>query len=269
MSLASPNPDIPQLAFYQAVAWLYAFFNEAGRTSVRFLSKSAVQYVPDQDLAYIRAYSGDIVRLRTTLQHNLNLSDERDLETDARSEQWFNDVCGKRRPESLDDWIACYSKLLTGGEMVLRTLEEVAAGIEGDDVKETICEQWRRALLRFHEAWEFDRIISEVARDLGHPSVDVKRFRDRNSDVWRERLEQLDDGYHFDFEARRLVERSMLTDWLGVLPITGHEVMATLQMGPGMDVRRALELATQMYAEAPCHADELLARLKSAWVPTR
>ena len=102
MSLETPNPEVPQLGFVQTVAWLYGYYFEAGRVTFNFLEAPTEHYLGTTVSAAQQQHRNDVRDLRTSLQHNLNLSIESDQQTDQRSERWFTARCGKRRPIPLD-----------------------------------------------------------------------------------------------------------------------------------------------------------------------
>ena len=72
MSVRNPRFSPPELGFYQTVTWLYAFYYESGRVSLRFLRDHLHTYRFDIDGNHLRHYE-EVGRLRTYLQHNLNL----------------------------------------------------------------------------------------------------------------------------------------------------------------------------------------------------
>ena len=103
MSLRSPRLSPPELAFFQVATWLYRFYYETGRVSLQFLIQRLSAYGLEHEGKHRRHYE-EAQRLRTYLQHNLNLDSQRDLETQRRCEDWFSESCGSVIPGSGCAW---------------------------------------------------------------------------------------------------------------------------------------------------------------------
>lgn len=261
-TVAIRQPDLnssAELAFIQVVSWLYVYYFEAGRPGLRFLMRHS-------ELAHVIAereerHLQDVRALRTTLQHNLVLSKERNVEIESQCGKWYSNACGYVYPQSEDEWRACAERLLADAAMTLQTLRGMLRAIEESRFRNTVLEQWRRIVLRFHDPAEFDRIAEIVAGDLGHPHLDVVALRHRHLHGWQKRIDQLDDGFEFEFEARRLVEDSILSEWSNVLPITGADVMEEFGIRPGKRVGEILRFARELYQSGEYDRESLLKKL--------
>ena len=71
----------------------------------------------------------------------------------------------------------------------------------------------------------------------------------------------MDDGFNFEFEATRLVEKTMLNDDNMLLPVTGKDVIESLGVEPGLEVGGLLEEARRYYSATRCSRDKLLDHL--------
>jgi hypothetical protein len=147
--------------------------------------------------------------------------------------------------------------------VLFAALLDALRAIEADDGREETAASWLFRLMRHHPASDFDRLIEEVAADMGREYLDVVRFRRRFYDRWVEALDALDGEYDFDVEARRLVEHALLTELAAAMPITGKDVIESLGIAPGPAVGEELERALALFSAAPCGRDELLERLRT------
>ena len=152
----------------------------------------------------------------------------------------------------------CTHKILVDGANLLEAVLSTVRRIENSDFRDTILTQWQRELDRHHDAAEFDHIVQVVGSDLGHEALDVVAFRNRHLAVWRKRMKQLQDGFDFEFEARRLVEDSLLSEWPRLLPITGTDIITELGIPAGKGVGQALEIARGLYREGIYDPTDLL-----------
>ena len=92
--------------------------------------------------------------------------------------------------------------------------------------------------------------------------MDVVAFRNRHLAAWRKRLEQLHDGFDFEYEVRRLVEDALLSEWPRLLPITGTDVIKELGIPAGRDVGRALEIARGFFQGGTFDYADLLEKVR-------
>ena len=265
--VALRQPDVggsPELAFIQVVSWLYVHYFEAGRPGLGFLRRQAESFLlgPFEEWGHI-----DIVNyLRTSLQHNLELSAERDIEIERLCGAWFRMTCQHVRPGTEGEWRRCTRQTLVEAADLIEVLRSTVRHVEDSQFRDTILTQWRRALDRHHDPGEFDTIIEIVCADLGHGQLDIVAFRNRHLGAWRKRIEQLDDGFDFRFEARRLVEDALLSEWPRLLPITGTDIIRELGIPAGRDVGRALEMARGFYQAGTFNREDLLEKVRGRMI---
>jgi hypothetical protein len=243
------------------VSWSYALYEECGRINVRFLKERFVTYGLDASTA--SRHLENVQNLRTILQQHLNSSLEHDTGIETECAKWYREACGTAVPAGDAHWESGLRALLIEGIDFLKLLCACIREIEKDDAREGILMSWEKRITRYHGPHEFDRIIEIAANDLGRDSLDAVRLRKRFYDKWVKELDNLADGYDFEREARRLVEHTLLSDLIPVLPITGDDIVREFGIQPGEAVGEFLRKARCVYDETPCSREELIGRLKS------
>ncbi len=203
--------------------------------------------------------------LRTFLFHNLNLKKQRDQEIRIYCEKWFNEQCGTRYPSSEIEWEKLVVRLLQEAKNLLNQIKLCVRYIEKDDSRNQIINDWKFKLERHHPPEEFDRVISQVARDLGKDSLDVARFRRRYYDRWVDQLNLIQGHYEFSVEARKLIESSIMETLSPILPITGEDIIKELGLSPGPRVGKGLTLARELDAGQHLSRDDLIKKLRIAF----
>lgn len=255
-----PDPDSPEPAFIRAVSWLYCLYFEAGRVSFGFLPRLGEAYslvdrqVADRHVSEVRC-------LRTELHHNLGFEDS-DLNTRTAAENWRRRACGTVLPQDAEQWRECYTRIVEDAEAFLGDVVRVVRSLEEreDEAGRDVAE-WVHRLERNWMAARFDPLIEDVKVRLARDALNTVAFRNRHIGGWRGRLEVLDDGFDFDFEATRLIEKTLLEEDGVLLPITGVDVMERCGIGPGPDVGRMLEEARRYFEVHKCTRGELLEHL--------
>ncbi len=261
--IALRQPDVarnPELAFIQLVSWLYVHYVEAGQPGLNFLKRQAESVASGTTTPW--SHIETVRHLRTSLQHNLELSKERDVEIERHCGDWFRDACEYVQPRTDDEWHKCNHQILLDAAELLEASLTTVRHIEGSEFRDTILTQWRRELDRHHDPAEFDNIVEIVCTDLGHEAINVVAFRNRHLAAWRKRIEQLHDGFEFEYEARRLVEDALLSEWPKLLPITGTDIIKELGIPAGRDVRHALEIARGFFQSGIFDRTELLEKVR-------
>lgn len=261
LSLPIPRFVPPELGFLRTVSWLYALYVETAKVNIDFIIERFNAYGLDEDGRHSAHYVL-VQKLRTYNQHNLDLTQPRNLRIQEDCEGWFSKQCGTPVPWDDGHWNNCLINILeeavSFGEALLRCIRN----IEADDSKDRILQEWESRRERSHAPHEFDSLIEVVAADMGREHIDAVRLRKRFYDRWIKELELLDDGYDFGVEAQKLIEHALMSEVVPVLPITGKDVIATLGITPGPEVGRVLELARTLYEEEPCSATQLLEKLR-------
>ena len=263
MSLRPPRHSPPELGFFQAVSWLYAFYIDVGGTSFRFLIEKFSVFHLDAQGGKKCHY--EVVRsLRTYLQHNLNLESKHDRQVQRACEDWFLERCGSVFPESDTEWNDLLYGVLCDSVQFLETALICIREINRDESREFIIGQWTLRLNRFHPKHEFQAIVEKVIHDFGQPWLDAYQIADRNYDKWCRALKYGAEDYVFELEARKLVEQTLLSDFESLLPITGEDIMREFGIPPSREVGRQLTKARAIYIQCPMPSDALIARLRES-----
>ena len=260
-SARNPRFAPPELGFYQTVTWLYAFCYEAGHISLRFLIERLETYGLGQDGDHRRHYE-DVGRLRTFLQHNLNLDSVQDIRTRRTCEEWFSKACGSAIPGSDKEWNQCLVYILRDSQAVLAAAIDCVRAIERDESSNMIIHQWSTRLIRYHPKQEFENLVSMVIHDIGQDSLDPAQLTERYYESWSRNLRFRCEGYIFEEEARRLIEQTILNEAQLPAPISGLDIMREFAIPPGPEVGGLLRKAKTLYDADPSRPDRLIARLK-------
>ena len=261
MFIRNPRFSPPELGFYQAVTWLYAFYYESGRVSLRFLMDRLHTYRFDQDGNNHRHYEV-LGRLRTYLQHNLNLDSTRDVETQQICEEWFARACGSAIPGNDNEWNDCLTRILEDSVAFLAATIDCIRAMERDESSKLFVEQWTVRLHRYHPKHEFENLVSIVMHDVGQDSLDPIRLTERYYDKWSQNLRFRTEDYIFIEDARRLIEQTIINEAELPPPTSGTDIMRELGIPPGPEVGRLLRKAKALYDANPCTSEELIDRLR-------
>lgn len=258
-----PDPTRPESAFIRAISWLYCLYYEAGRVSFSFLRNLAVVHSISDENAHGQHFES-VRCLRTEQHHNLGLAPP-DVATRLAAESWRRVACGTAVPASDVQWQACYDRVVEEALAFLHSMDRTVRLIERSE-EETRCEyikEWLRRLNRHYPAFLFDRIVDDAKFRLGQCALDTVAFRGRHIAKWRKHLDLLEDGFDFDAEATKLVEKALLDDNAAVIPISGQDVMQALAIGPGRQVGFYLEEARRCFESRKCSREELIDHLRS------
>ena len=256
-----PDPARPEPGFIRATSWLYCLYFEAGRVSLTFLRRLGEAYsllerdTTDKHVEVVRC-------LRTELHHNLGFADS-DQAARSAAEGWRRKACGTAMPLDDGQWRKCYDCLVDDAARFLGSIDDVVRRIEADgDQAQLHIDDWLRRLQRSWLAAAFDPLVDESKCRLGRDALSTVVFRQRHVDRWRKQLDLLEDGFDFDYEATRLIEKTLLDEDSVVLPITGRDIIESLGIKPGPRVGELLEKARMRFEIAPGPKEELLAYLR-------
>ena len=265
ISLEMPKLTPPELGLLRVVSWFYVHYYEAGKINVDFLAERLTTYNLDP-VGNLSQHLTLVNRLRTYFQHNLDPSSPRDRDIQDYCEMWFKSQCGTFEPSEDSEWKKCLHGFLQETIDFLDALLKSIREIEQDESREQILRDWDLRRSRYHPPHKFDRLIDEVAVDMGRDSLDAVKFRKRYYDRWIKEITFLQGDYNFEFEARKLIESTLLTDTMAVLPITGKDILATFDnIQPGPEVGELLQKAKSIYEKNPCTKDELLEKLRNTF----
>lgn len=261
MTLSKDRLTPSELGMLRCTSWAYVLFHEVGKVNVDFLVERLPIYGLDEDSDgpnHIQL----VHRLRTYFQHNLDLKSARDLALYNDCLAWFKSACGSNNPEAEAEWKQCLVAYLEATSHLLTALDDCLVHISHDELRPQILQEWKSRHDRRIEPHAFDALIAEVASDLGREAINPVKVRKRYIESWTRELDSL--AYNFDFEreARKLIERALLHDIAGLLPITGQDILDYFgDVQPGPVVGQLLKAARTLYENHPCNRQELLQKL--------
>ncbi len=257
-----PNPSNPESGFIRATSWLYCLYFEAGRTSLIFLRRLGETYTLI-DRESIEQHVEAIRCLRTELHHNLGFA-ESDLTTRSAANIWRRKACGTALPQTTKQWKDCYLQIVDDSGRFLEAIDAVVRKIESDkNGAQQHVDEWLRRLKRNWGAPEFDPLINDAKYHLAREALNTISFRNRHINRWRKYLERLEDDFDFEFEATRLIEKTLLDEGGVILPITGRDLVEHLGVKPSPKIGKLLEEARRYFEVHPCCKDELLAHVRA------
>ncbi len=259
-SVSLPKLEPAELGFIRLVSWLFVLYFETGRVSTRFLMGKFALYGTDPHKK-LEDHFRAVRSLRTLFQHHLELTNPEDADTRETCYRWCAEHCGTAVPDTDSDWRKCLTAIVLQAVEFVRSLAAVARRIEQDESKEVICSQWRLKLERYRTPIECEKLVSLIVRDIGRDYLDVGLFTKRNHQKWIRELELTSFEIDVDLALRGLIETTLLSETIPVLPITGHDIIETLGISPGKRVGELLQIARRLYQESPCTREELLTRL--------
>jgi hypothetical protein len=257
LSLRVPRFMPAELGFLRTVSYLFVLYNEVGKVGVRFLQDRLDTYSSGHH-SHCKKHFHLVRSLRTYLQHNLNPKQDHDRGIQETAENWLRAKCGTPLPGTEQQWLTCLLELLLEASQFMEGLSFTVRGIETDESREAICRAWQNQIDRNHPPGEFDKLIAEVAIDMGRDNIDAVRIRNRFYDQWEQELSLLEPNYEFRTEARKLIERALLSSLSPVLPITGRDIMEKFGISPGPKVGRLLADAQKIYSLRPCGREDLM-----------
>ena len=127
-----------------------------------------------------------------------------------------------------------------------------------------VVEQWLFQVRRYHSPREFEKLVAITAKDMGQDFLNTARICDRYYDKWSKEFRLRTGDYDFEFEARKLIEHTLLTDAELPLPITGQDIIRQLGIPLGPGVGRLLKKARLLYNDAPCSKEALIEHLAAS-----
>ena len=261
LSLTMPKFTPAELGLLRTVSWLYVLYYEVGKANVEFLVEKLSAYSMDPEEKNARHFH-TVRYLRTFFQHHLNPNESRDASIQTACQQWFQEQCRTTLPREEEQWKDCLIGLLNEAVSFLITLEICIDQIKNDESCAEILREWEFRCTRYHPPPEFDRLIEEVAADMGRENIESTRLRKNFYDKWVKALELLQGNYNFKVEARKLIEHALLSETTAILPITGNDIMQTFNIKPGPQVGTLLERAQIFYQDQPCSREILLNKLR-------
>lgn len=247
-----------ELAFIRTTSWLYANYFEVGRVSVRFLVRSGGG---ESGSAYGDSHLNLVRALRTQQEHSLDPRSKSDRATAEACSAWFETTCGTRLPREESHWRDLCIALIEQARGFVVQLRDILGDIEKDPDRDLILRQWEDRLERDWPAHRYHDLIATVASDIGREAVDPVAFYNRHGSTFSAGMRLIREDCDLQVEARKLVERALLSETVSVLPLTGQDIMDAFEIPPGPEIGRLLGIARSVYEASPCGRDELLQRI--------
>ncbi len=247
-----------EAGFLRMISWLYMLYYESGRGEIDFVIEKFGLYNIDKNNILLNHYR-DIRILRTTFQHNFDPAVSRNASFKVTTDAWFLRAINSIAPSNTEHWEKSLNNIIDEAKFFLTNLHKVIKFIETDEFKETLIEDWNKRSSRSFQAHDFDSIIQVVIQEFGMLHFDALKFRKQNLEMWTQDIKGLTGNFNFNIEARKLIERDILTK--PVLPITGSDIIELFDIQPGLRVKEIMEIARKIYLSKPCDREELIKKL--------
>ena len=261
ISLKEPRFLVAIHTFYTTISWLYVWYYEVAKVNLDFLSERANGLKLDPN-RHVKTHREIVHAFRTFLQHNINLEKTEDLAIQAKCYKWARMHTSLDEPETEEEWRLCLVALLGEAKRVFGILLEVVTEICNDEAREETFAIWRSRINRHHPAHEYDDIIQATAAEMGLLHVDAVALRKRYVQKWNRKLSVLKAGYDFEYEARRMIEHTLLNEESLPMPVTGKDIIIGFRIPPGPKVGALLQEAQKIFRAKPCTREELLRKLR-------
>ncbi len=252
-------PEYGELRFMFIVSSLYKLYREAGGDNLKFLN------------AKIASSQGEAVR-HYDLIHDLRTFDQHEVQSDSqetarrrdRCRFWFDQSVGLQttdRPVGEAAWNKCIEDLLSGAVAYLCALRSFVDGLR-EGMGDYVRREWLLVRTRSIPHGEFDRMVSEIAGDIGMGSRDVVAFRNQHysrivSDLRAQRWD-----INVSTFVRQAITARLLEEFPGVILVA--EDLKAVGMKPGRGLGRALKEAQRIWVDSGCRLakDQVVARLR-------
>lgn len=250
-----------ELGFIRIVSWLYVLCIDIkpNNKNIQFLAKQEKDKLKDY-----KTYTDVITRLRTYFQHQITpteVASDRDTLTKEGCDAFFDDIIFKDYPQSENDWADALHKLLDDAliftEKINRSLEAIKEYMT--ITKEKSIKAWQKELENTHEKYEFELVFRATVTDIGLTQLDAYTLTEQNLNKWRKNLEKLAEGYDFNYELRKIIEQDLIEQRIPP-PVNGEDFMQA-GVPRGILLRKALELARDIFYKTPCEKDVLIQKV--------
>ena len=234
ISVRLPSGKNDEASFLRLINWSYVLIFEAGRVAIPYLLEFRKR---DCDSPYDPQVACERVRsLRTWISHNMFLENDRDLKLSRNVHRWFHNTCGVSPPQTACQWENCCHTLCAEVIKVIECCQVATNHILSldDDGQETIADL-RRRIQKVWPAYEFDKLVNDAAIRIGL-KINVKTFRERRLNKWREFVEYIPESDNPEGQVIRMIERDLLNYSANILPISGQNIMEILNLDPGPQV---------------------------------
>ncbi len=265
-NLVKPDFKNQEFSFYRLISFLYATYFETGKVGLKIISST----LTIEQKKSIKDHKTIVNNFRTKLQHNL------DPKNSPRNELIQNQLmeaskkaCGKLIPNSSEEWKSCSEWLINESFNILTIISgELESMTDKPDNSERFKENWLLTTVNEIEGHYFDRSIEKYIKFLSINDFSVVEYRNKNLQNWRKYVRDIYSGIDYLPEIDRIVQSSIIRDFIHVLPITLSDLES--------DVIVTTETFTKIYtymdrvnSENPQSKDELLESIRSEYNLTK
>lgn len=245
--------------FKDLLPWLYIVFKEASIPNLGFVDKKLRSFEINLD-EEVRDISKTIHAIRTVWQHNTYDTSQNDLIKRAYCEHWFKSRIEKYPPSSEEEWKVCLDSLLLCATSYLDGILLGLKNIYKSEHLDIIVEEWDRLVNRSYSPQEYEIVLEEVLKNHGMAdTLDTHTIAVKNYDVWRAELAILKDGFSFDTEAYKIIERFVLKKEL--CPLDGRDLIS-LGYPRDENLKLILTRVREEYYRNPCDKATLVSKIK-------
>jgi hypothetical protein len=267
VTIREPLLKIPIHGFYTSVSWLYVTYYESGQATIKFLSERADALGSNTD-NFIEHHRNIVHNLRTILQHNINTNNREDIAKQNNCYRWLEDILGREYdpfnhwPSTDEDWNTLLVRLLNDSNKLFDICYQAICSIKTDEFSEDLINLWISRNRMNYSRIDWENILNIVARDLGMEYYRLGDLSNKYLQKWNKQIAMVRDDFDFKYEARRIIELSIINDNNLPLPLTGEDIIKELNIPPGPKVREKLNIAQKIFLEAPCNKLRLLELLR-------
>jgi hypothetical protein len=259
-SLVTSKSSNFKFEFKELISMLYSWYQEVCKKNLIFILPR-IKTINEANYDKLNNYKNIVITLRTYFQHNL-FSFEEPIESSKIKfcEQWFFDKCGFKKPVEGTQWKILLVDVLEGAVIFFKEILFELKSINSLEsvIKESVVEQWMNINCRTFGYHHYEKIFITVVKKLGYESLDALYICKKNTVKWNKELENLKDGFNFEQEATRLIEKFIFETQ--PLPITGNDIIKYLKIESGRKVALVIARARDIYysSSRPYSKDELL-----------
>jgi hypothetical protein len=250
----------PELCFNNLISWLYIFVYEATGRNLDFILKKIISYNIGVSPAG-KNINKHIHAFRTVLQHNLDLTNsESDIEKQNLCNSWFYEKIGKNAPITDEEWIECLSMLLQESIELYIAVSACINRISRSEHLDIVLDEWEKIISRNYSIYDYEKILIKVLKNLDlnnffNPNLIAKKYKDE----WRKDIELLPDGFNFEIEAYKIIERFLLKR--DIIPIDGNDLIS-IGVKPGRKLMELLIMGRELFYKSPCNKEALLSQIQ-------
>lgn len=221
-NVIKPNFSNQELSFLRLVSWLYTIYVEVGKLSLSTIIKS----MTTEEQLKFKDHKTIVQNYRTILQHNIDISSStRDFKLSKDCCTWAKKTCGKNIPNTEADWAKMSEAMMNETNeilsSILRTLEEMT---NSDLKKQIFVSNWEATVNKNISPYEFDNHIKKIINFIDVNDFDIVSYRNKNLDNWRRYIYTLNSSANYTFEIKKIVESSIIKDFIHVIPFTIDEI---------------------------------------------